>query len=527
MNVFRSCRTFCFFADLFSGVYAGLKNSIFVRFIIVFANWFSESVIYKVMLSAMKKISDWFRYSYIYKILYRNDRERFFMDGAAVYRLWDRISSSVIKFSSKIYDKLFKLNRSSLNFKVFNHVRNSFSLSYENILGLIMILIVIIPASIWNNIYGLILAVISCGMYFIGCISGKKYSTNIRGVGFLMLMFIFSSVVAIAISLDVKDSIRVFMFFVTSFAFMLSVGGAMNTEEKLNKFLGFIYAGVVITSVICVFQAILGIESDLLLVDTATSGDIRRAFSTFENPNNYAEYLVLFIPFMTAFALNRETMREKTLFLSLLILPVGALILTYSRSCWVTFAISAVIFILLYNYKLIPYICLIVLLAIPFLPETVWQRILTIGSMSDSSNLYRVHIWTGCVKMLKDWWITGTGLGPSAFAMVYPTYAQSIARSAPHSHMLFLELLLEMGILGGLSFILWWITSVKRMITALIRKKLNGRKIKNILIAAISSLTAITFVSGVEYIWFYPRVMIMFFVAAGIVMAAMSILRKE
>ena len=84
-----------------------------------------------------------------------------------------------------------------------------------------------------------------------------------------------------------------------------------------------------------------------------------------------------------------------------------------------------------------------------------------------------------------------------------------------------------MGIIGFVSFILWWVSTLKGFVTTLIRKENKTNRMRNILIAAISSLTGITFVSGVEYIWFYPRMMLMFFVAAGIMIAAKNITRKE
>ena len=44
---------------------------------------------------------------------------------------------------------------------------------------------------------------------------------------------------------------------------------------------------------------------------------------------------------------------------------------------------------------------------------------------------------------------------------------------------------------------------------------------------ALSALSGIIFVSLVEYVWFYPRVMIMFFVVAGVTLATVNILRGE
>lgn len=527
MNLLQSSKLFCFIKNIYLVLYNGVVSSKAAKVFTTVVSWFNESLLYRAIIKIVLGIYACFQGSFIYRIIYRKDNERSYMDSSLIMSLCCRIINFITGGLSALYNKIKTVNTGSVNNRVFLFFRNTFSLSFENILSGVMILIVIVPASMWNNLYGLLIAVMLAGIYFIGCISDKRYSLNIKGIGFAMLVFMFASLYAVAVSLEIKDSIRVFLFFATSFIYMLAVGGSMNTEEKLNRFLGFIYIGVILTAIICICQAVLGVEADARLVDKTTSGDIRRAFSTFENPNNYAEYLVLFLPFMAAYALNKKENSEKTLYLGMLIIPVVALVLTYSRSCWVTFAISAVVFIILYDYKLIPYLLLAGILAIPFLPDSVWRRILTIGSLSDSSNMYRVEIWSGCLRMLKEWGIRGLGLGPAAFADVYPSYAQAAAITAPHSHMLFLEIILEMGIIGFVSFLFWWISTIKRMLTPVVRGDVNGRMVKNVLIAAVSSLTAITFVSGVEYIWFYPRVMMMFFVAAGIMIAALNILRKE
>ncbi len=523
MNILRESRIAALVKGILLWLYSACSESLVLKAISKVAYWLYESVIYKAVIWCMEKISFLFKGSVIYKFIYKKSCERAYMESSWLFSLAQKAIEFIAESCSAVYRKIKLLNTDSLNNRVYLSVRNGLSLSYENILGLIMILIAVVPGSMWNNAYGLFLAAGAAFLFMLCVFSKKDYSLNLRGIGMAMLIFMFAVAMAVFNSQNKADSIRVFMFFVTAFVFMGVIASSLNTENKLDKFIGFIYTGVIITSLICIAQGFIGMETDLLTVDTESSGDITRAFSTFENPNNYAEYLVLFIPFMAAFALNRENKKERVLYLAMLIIPVVALVLTYSRSCWVTFAIAAVLFVLLYDYKLFPYIVVAVILVIPFIPESVMNRILTIGSMDDTSNSYRVDIWRGSIKMLKEWWVSGTGLGPVAFGKVYADFSEFVAKDAMHSHMLFLEVFLEMGIIGGISFLFWWISTIKRFFTSLVRKKIMGRKIKNIVIASISSLTALTFVSGVEYIWFYPRVMVMFFAAAGIMISAMNI----
>ncbi len=67
--------------------------------------------------------------------------------------------------------------------------------------------------------------------------------------------------------------------------------------------------------------------------------------------------------------------------------------------------------------------------------------------MGDSSTNYRVNIWYASLNLLKDYWIIGIGLSPSVFIYVYQKYAYS-ASYAQHSHQLFFQMAIELGIAG-------------------------------------------------------------------------------
>ena len=486
----------------------------------VFAT-FSGCFPVRALISAMSAVSGVFTGCFLYRLLAKDDCFAAGMRSSAIFGFINKIIQGIISFFSKLYSFLFSINEDSLNRRAFNAVCRKFDLTYENFLGVVFIAFSLVPGSKWNNAYGLGAALIVAFLYVVALFGKKNLKCDIRGFSFSLLVFMMTCFVAVITSSERGDSLRVLTFFVTSFLFTLVIAGSLTDEDKIDNFTGFIYVGVLLTSVICVIQSAVGIEFDSQLVDIASSGNISRAFSTFENPNNYAEYLILLMPFSAAFALNRKGFKRVLLTL-LLLIPFAALVLTYSRSCWVSFAISIIVFILLYDYRVFPYLIVICLVALPFLPATIRRRLTTIGNMEDTSNHYRVEIWQGALRMIKKHGLSGTGLGPAAFAKYYRSYAVPSAITAPHSHMLYLEIFLEAGILSILSFICWWLMTLKRGITVLISKKNISGRLKNVIIASIASFTSMIFVSGVEYIWFYPRVMITFFIAAGITLAALG-----
>ena len=112
------------------------------------------------------------------------------------------------------------------------------------------------------------------------------------------------------------------------------------------------------------------------------------------------------------------------------------LVLTQSRGCWIGFMLSVVIFVTFYEGKWWGFIP-IVLCILPFIiPQTIVDRIMSVGNMEDSSTSYRLYIWMGTLGMMKHYWLGGIGMGEAAFSQVYPFFSYN-AIIAPHSHNLF------------------------------------------------------------------------------------------
>ena len=507
-----------------------LTHSIFYRALLklwAFLSTYQEGFFAQCFQKGEAAVGKTFRNSFLYSFLTGRNLLAVSAKHSVILDFFDALLIGVIGFCTKIYKNIRRMNRDGVNQKFFDRFHKTGLFSFETIAGVLIALMFIVPGNQWNNAYGLLLAVGLAGLYFLVLLSGRRFSYHLKGLPFLLMVFLFSCFLSVVISYAPRDSFRVLLFFVTAFLLMLVLAGSLRNRSSFQRFLGVLYAGVWLTALYCVLQGIQGVDVDVRLTDvTANAGMPGRAFSTFENPNNYAEFLVLFFPFLMAFSLNLKRKSVKIFTFALLVVPFAALLYTYSRSCWVSFALSMVVFLALYNYRYLPLLLLAGIALVPFLPQTVLNRILTIGSMTDTSNQYRLLIWDGVLKMLKDTWVSGIGLGPVAFSRIYPSFAHSNAVLAPHSHMLYLQILVETGILGFVSFGLYWLATLKRSISQLLKPALSSEK-RTLLIAGVSSLTGILFVSGAEYIWFYPRVLFSFFIVLGLVTAALSLPEKE
>jgi hypothetical protein len=140
------------------------------------------------------------------------------------------------------------------------------------------------------------------GLYCLRIISGSGKSVHIW---FPLLFFIAIVFFSIVESAAFSDSIRVFMFFVTAFLLCLTIYGDIDSENKMQKYAGYMFAALIITSIYAIFQSILGVKADASLTDLDLNSSMPgRVFSTLGNPNNFAEFLMLFIPFGFAFSIN-------------------------------------------------------------------------------------------------------------------------------------------------------------------------------------------------------------------------------
>ena len=81
-----------------------------------------------------------------------------------------------------------------------------------------------------------------------------------------------------------------------------------------------------------------------------------------------------------------------------------------------------------------------------------------------------------------------------------------------------------MGLLGIISFLGMYLGVIRRAIKAMDRA---DSMVRNVLIAAISSLVGVSFVGAAEYIWFYPRILFAFFILIGVTLAAIKLAEQS
>lgn len=452
----------------------------------------------------------------------------------SIYRqsLFARIFKAILDFITCIIGRVFSainnVAKGSVSAAFVNRfLKGSFFFNFETILGGFICLMFIVPHDYWSNTYALLAALGLFALYLLMVGAGKRKSYYLHDMGFPVLLFALACVFSLAFSFARSDSFRVLLFYITSLLLFYVISADITTKERLMKLLGFIYIAVIVSALFALYQRVTGVEVSASLTDLEINKGVPgRVFGTLDNPNNYAEFLVMMTPLAAVFAANvKRTWMRLPLCLGILV-PFAALMMTYSRSCWISMMLACVIFVYYANKKLIPAFILICVAAIPFLPDSVMVRIQSLFNTHDTSNMFRIYIWTGAIKIVRDYFFTGIGLGPETFALVYPSYANIHAQvGAPHSHMVYMELVIELGILGFFSFIWFMLRLWKDSARSLLKTSDKTKKLA--LIACLSSLIAISFAFSVEYVWYYPRTFFTYFILAGIATAAIRAVNND
>lgn len=180
----------------------------------------------------------------------------------------------------------------------------------------------------------------------------------------------------------------------------------------------------------------------------------RRMYSTLENPNLFGAYLLMIISILTAFTLRERAVKKRTVFAVILLSLLLCLALTYSRGAWVSLA-AIVLGLTLFYDKRFGLLFLLVPVVLAFYHGQVVERFLSLFSGEDTSVDLRFALWESTMAMIEEHPLLGVGWG--AYFLAYPDYNFFIQEEGVlifHAHNMYLNMLAEVGIPGGMAFLL-------------------------------------------------------------------------
>ena len=302
---------------------------------------------------------------------------------------------------------------------------------------------------------------------------------------------------------------------------------AVRSAEDLKRLCAGAAVCVGGTGVYGIVQRIQGVKVNPSYVDLkVNAGMPGRVFSIFDNPNTFAQVLLLLLPLVLALFLTAKRWQWKVICAGIFCVGGMAMAMTYSRASWVGLAVSMAVFVFFWKPKLIPAFILLCVLAVPFLPTTVLNRIHTITNTADSSTSSRVSLYKAAIEVIRRSPLTGAGLGTAA-TQTYIREFNLYHDKAPfvHSHNFYLEVWIQMGLLGVTGFVgsmLWNIKNAARAV------RHNGPSVGRTVAAPAASAMCGAMVCGLaDFLWNYPRVLVIFWFTFAMAIAGVKVCTEE
>lgn len=364
--------------------------------------------------------------------------------------------------------------------------------------------------------------------YTIKVLRGKR---TFRVEGFDIAVMLFGLVIFLGglFSSGGAASLKASLVFCCFILGYFLVANLLRTTERLERMAAAMLIAALIVAALGVFQYVTG-SAESTWQDTEMFENISgRVVSTFANPNVLAEYLIMVLPICGAMLITTKNKTERAFYPLTFVILCLCLIFTWSRGAWLGFIAGAALFLLIWSRKFFVagLFGLMAVPALPFvLPSSIVSRFASIGNIGDSSTSYRVSIWKSVVDIIKDYFFSGIGVGEAAFKNVYLQYTHEGIELAPHSHNLYFQIILEVGILGLILFLLLAALFLRKAFSFFDRRNsiypYEGReelRLRLLSAAGACGIISMLLQGFTDYVWYNYRIFLMFWMVIGFTVA--------
>lgn len=288
----------------------------------------------------------------------------------------------------------------------------------------------------------------------------NKGGLRIGALGKLLLLYIAYSLIGVLYSKHPGNSLATVAMWGVMLLLYLTLTTVLTSQKRMLLALYLFAAAVGLVGLITCFQygmrKILNVSSfpaqfwekfDRFFfqffpmnVDLDSTGG--RVCGTFNNPNVLAEFFVMAIPLLGYYGFLGKRSPSRLLGRCFTLLAVFGAVLSLSRGAYLALLAMLLLLIVTHIRKISPFaMCLIA--TVSLIPEAVISRFLSIGE-GGHSILERFDVWSVAIQAIIKHPLFGTGPGISNFW----EYLTKMGVSAPHSHNLVLQLLIEGGFVG-------------------------------------------------------------------------------
>jgi putative inorganic carbon (HCO3(-)) transporter len=387
--------------------------------------------------------------------------------------------------------------------------------------------VLVIPYKQWSNSYSLAGFVLLTLLFAAGAMHRKTFRIDIVNLGPYAVFYAVAVLVSFTYSAAPSDSPRYLMFHITCMLCVLLVVSCVEKLEQLVRLMAGGVLGLFGASAYGIYQGVKGVKIDPLLTDVSSNENVAgRVYSFFDNPNAFAHVLVLLIPLSIGLMFISRTWRGRLFAALAVLMGLASLALTYCRAAWIGFVLAMLVFVFLWKKAILPVLIFLGAACIPLLPDTITSRILSIFNTSDTSTTSRFPLYQAGVRLIESSPILGAGLGTEAVkAYISSNSLYNGTAYLVHLHDIFLEVWAENGLLGIVTFVAGALYNLKTNCKIAVSK--SPYALRMIGMVCASSLTGILICGVADYIWHYPRVMLIFWYVFGISLASVKLARKQ
>ncbi|MBE9191625.1 putative bicarbonate transporter, IctB family [Gloeocapsopsis crepidinum LEGE 06123] len=402
----------------------------------------------------------------------------------------------------------------------------------DQIAAVLLSLIFVLAPFVSSILVGLLL--VACGgFWLLVTLTDIRDQAKLTSVHLLVLLYWGIATVATAAS-PVKSAAFVGWTKLTLYLLMFALAARVLRSPRIRAWMIAIYLHVaLLVSVYGLRQWFFGATALATWVDPESPlSKTTRVYSYLGNPNLLAGYLLPAIAFSAMAIFAWRGWIPKALALTMLLVNMACLILTFSRGGWIGLLALVVTLLVLLVYWLsiqlppfwrmwsLPILLVgmlsVLILAILFV-EPVRDRVLSIfAGRGDSSNNFRINVWLAVIDMIRDRPILGIGPGNTAFNRIYPLYQQP-KYTALSAYSVLLEIAVETGLIGLFCFVWLVIVMLSQGLTQLQRLRQHNHREGFWLMAAIAIVVGMLAHGTVDTVWYRPEVSTLWWLTVALI----------
>jgi len=254
-------------------------------------------------------------------------------------------------------------------------------------------------------------------------------------------------------------------------------------------------------------------------IDGEQFPDIKvRIFSTLQNPNLLAGFLVTVMAVASGIGLYTPGRRRRLLLFGLAGVLGVCLLLTYSRGAWLSALAVLGVCGMIYNRRLLWLVLFLPVLAL-LAHDAVSERLLSIMNPVDTSCSLRLAVWESTVAMIMDHPLTGVGWG--AYQLVYPSYDFFVLNQATtiyHAHNMYLHLAAETGLPGLAAFLSIMVGHIRLALSSF--RQARDKRTRGMMLGILAAFAGIAVSGMTDYVMYNVQIAMLFWLLNAVVISA-------